>query len=344
MTSPTEATARFRQQKKLLEEGRFFKLICGAGNEDPEQVYKFCLVYTLAGAKSIDLSARKSIVETAIRAIDDAEKLAPEYGIQDFIRPYLTVSVGMKGDPHVRKARIDPEKCVKCDLCIPPCPTDAIPESLVIIEKRCIGCGACDAACPVDAIDYSHKELELEKTLRECVGAGAENIELHAAVGDHDQVIEEWKLVNEVLPGNFVSVCLDRGYLSNHELKRRIEAMLRHSEGRMIVQADGIPMSGGKGNDYNTTLQAIATADIVAKMKLGVHLLLSGGTNSKTMELAQLAGVPFSGASLGTHARKLVWDWVHDPKFPDRSVLEPAVRNARELVETCTRHDGKEAG
>ena len=32
----------------------------------------------------------------------------------------------------------------------------------------------------------------------------------------------------------------------------------------MIIQADGYPMSGGE-DDYNTTLQAVATADVINK-------------------------------------------------------------------------------
>ena len=56
---------------------------------------------------------------------------------------------------------------------------------------------------------------------------------------------------------------------------------------RMIVQADGIPMGGGD-DDYRTTLQAVACADIVDKFSLPVHILLSGGTNSKSIQLSEI--------------------------------------------------------
>ena len=321
-------------QRQILKRGQFFKLICGAGNEDAKEVYKLCLVYTLAGALGIDLSARLDVVQAAVRAIDDAAKSAKRFGLSSFVRPFLTVSVGMAGDPHVRKAIILPEHCTECNACIPVCPTDAIPKSLVIIESRCIGCGACAVACQDDAVGYSHKEIKMESVLRECVEAGAENIELHAAVIDHKPTLEEWKLVARVLPVGFISVCLDRGYLSNHELRKRLELMLEVAKGRMIVQADGIPMSGGK-DDFNTTLQAVATADIVAKMKLPVFILLSGGTNSKTIELSRACGVPYAGASLGTYARHLVYEFINDPRFPGDGLLEAAVERARGLVETC---------
>ncbi len=327
-------TGRFEQQRAILRDGRFFKLICGAGNEDPKEVYKLSLVYSLGGALGIDLSARADVVSSARRAIDDAERMAGAFGLSEWVRPFLTVSVGMPGDHHVRKATILGNKCTKCNACIPVCPTDAIPAGLVIIESRCIGCGACSVACQDDAIGYHHKEIEMERVLRDCVDAGAENIELHAAVVDHEPTLKEWEIVNRILPAGFVSVCLDRGYLSNHELRRRIELMLAIAPGRMIVQADGIPMSGGT-DDYNTTLQAIATADIVAKTKLPVHILLSGGTNSKTIELARSCGVPYAGVSIGTFARHLVYELINDPRFPDESVLRPAVERARKLVDTC---------
>ena len=325
---------RVEQQRQLLKAGRFFKLICGAGNEDAEEVYKLSLVYTLAGAAGIDPPARPEVVAAARQAVDDAERMAGSFGIDELLRPYLTVSVGMPGDPHVRKARILPEQCTECNACIPVCPTEAIPSSLVIIESRCIGCGACAVACQDEAVGYAHKAIEMESTLRACLAEGAENVELHASVRDHEPVLEEWALITRLLPQQFLSVCLDRRYLSNHELQARIERMLPSAEGRMIVQADGIPMSGG-ADDYNTTLQAIATADIIAKTKLPVYLLLSGGTNAKTAELARACGVPFAGVSIGTFARHLVYGFINQPAFPGEGLLEAAVERANALVATC---------
>ena len=330
-TLAPERSERALAQRDLLKRGAFFKLICGAGNEDAQEVYKLSLVYTLAGASGIDLSARAEVVAAAKRAIDDAQKLQPTFDTGEVLRPYLTVSVGMPGDPHVRKARILQEACTECNACIPVCPTDAIPASLTIIESRCIGCGACAVACQDDSIGYAHKEIEMERVLCECLEAGAENIELHASVRDHEPVLKEWELVTRLLPDGFVSVCLDRGYLSNHELRVRIERMLAHAEGRMIVQADGIPMSGSN-NTFNTTLQAVATADIVAKMGLPVYLLLSGGTNARTAELARQCGVPFAGVSVGTYARHLVYNEINQPAFPHDGLLEAAVARARALV------------
>ena len=325
---------RFNKQKNIMDSGGLFKMICAAGNEDANEVYKLCLVYTLAGAKAIDMAANLDVVKSAIKGVDEAESLLSNYNVKNYTRPYLTVSIGMPGDHHVRKAKIITDKCTECNACIPVCPTDAIPEILTIVESRCIGCGACGVACQEDAIGYSHKEIQIESTLKDCVDAGVENIELHAAVIDDDPVIYEWEIVNKIIPDGFNSVCLDRGYLSNHALKKRIEKMLDICPGRMIVQADGIPMSGGK-DDYRTTLQAIATADIVDKYNLPVYILLSGGTNSLTIELSKACKVPYAGVSIGTFARHLIFEEINHPDFPDPLILKEAVIKAQSLVNTC---------
>ncbi len=325
---------RFEEQKAIMRNGQLFKLICGAGNEDAEEVYKLCLVYTLAGANAIDMSANIDVVKAAIKGVNDAETLLNDYDLKSYIRPYLTVSIGMPGDHHVRKAKILDDNCTECDACIPVCPTDAIPDILKIIESRCIGCGACGVACQDDAIGYSHKEIEIESILKDCVSLGVENIELHAAVLDDGPVLKEWEIVNEINPFGFNSVCLDRGYLSNHGLKTRIKKMLEICPDRMIVQADGIPMAGGE-DDYRTTLQAVACADIVDKFSFPVFILLSGGTNSLSIELSKKCSVPYAGVSIGTYARHLVYEYINNPKFPDKTVLNNAVHTAKNLVDTC---------
>ena len=118
------------------------------------------------------------------------------------------------------------------------------------------------------------------------------------------------------------------------KLKKRIENMLDICPGRMIVQADGIPMSGGN-DDFRTTLQAVACADIVDKFALPVHILLSGGTNSQSIKLSQACSVPYAGVSIGTYARHLIYEFINNPKFPEKSVLDAAVNKAKLLVDTC---------
>jgi len=340
---------RFEQMQYLLDSSKYFKLVCGAGNEDAEEVKRLAVLYTLAGAKGMDVSANVNVVNACMEGIDIAFDIAKDFGINLNIRPFIMVSVGMPGDHHVRKSYIDLDICLRCDLCIPVCPTDAIPKELVVIRDKCIGCGNCSAICPrQDIIHYEHNNKELEVLLPECLAAGAEQIELHAAVADDESIMREWQLISNLNPEGHISMCLDRLHLSNFAFENRIEKAKEIAKDRLIIQSDGYPMSGGM-DDFNTTLQAIATADILNKrfnMKLRkskntliykkkneVDQLLSGGTNSLTAELANQTGVKFQGVSLGTFARKIVQEVVNNENFyNDISSIKRGYLIARELV------------
>jgi len=104
-----------------------------------------------------------------------------------------------------------------------------------------------------------------------------------------------------------------------------------------------------RGVDFNTTLQAIATADVLNKkfnMKLRkakniliykkkneVDQLLSGGTNSLTAVLADQTGVRFQGASLGTFARQIVKHIVNNDAFyNDIDLIKEGYLISKELV------------
>jgi len=307
------SSSRYDYYKSLLDSSSFFKLVCGAGNENAHEVKQLAFIYTLAGCKGFDVSASPEIVRACRDGIEAAKSYQNKVSVEIIEDPIITVSVGMPGDHHVRKAFII-DSCVSCNLCIPVCPTDAIPDSLVVKTDLCIGCGNCEAVCPpaANAIRYSHNARTLEKLLPECIEAGAESIELHAGVPDDTTTFAEWEVVNNACPDNFVSMCLDRYHLTNNHLVERICTAFDVSKERLIIQADGIPMSGGS-DDFNTTLQAVSIADIINKeikykhkKYKNLHVLISGGTNSFTGTLARQCSVPFSGITIGTHARKVV--------------------------------------
>ena len=297
---------RFSKYKELLSKSGFFKLVCGAGNEDIDEVKKLSYIYTLAGCKGFDVSANPQVVKACKEGIELAFSSKENFWSSELDPPFITVSVGMPGDHHVRKAFIDSESCVGCNLCIPVCPTDAIPSSLKIVDDLCIGCGNCEAACPpaASAIRYRHNAKELEYILPACIEAGAESIELHAGVPDDETTIKEWKVVCNSVPNGMVSMCLDRYHMTNVHLVERIKLAREIADDRLIIQADGIPMSGGQ-DDFNTTLQAVSIADIINKeLKLKdrkfrkLPILISGGTNTLTGQLARQCGVHFSGITI----------------------------------------------
>ena len=69
-------SARFLAQKDLFDTQGYFKLICGAGNEDLEEVRRLSMIYTLSGATGMDISATPSVVEACMDGIDRAYDLS----------------------------------------------------------------------------------------------------------------------------------------------------------------------------------------------------------------------------------------------------------------------------
>ena len=102
--------------KELLETKHCFKLVCGAGNEDIEEIKRLVYLYAVVGCCFFDLSANGDVILAAKEALDIAK-------VYD---AYLCVSVGIKNDPHVKKAVIDYDRCVNCGACEEICPEGAI--------------------------------------------------------------------------------------------------------------------------------------------------------------------------------------------------------------------------
>jgi len=311
--------------KDLLENKNFFKLVCGAGNEDADEIEKLVYVYAKAGCKVFDLSANIDIVKIAHKALAKAE-------VKD---AYICISVGIKGDPHTNKALIDQNICKKCDKCKKICPQNAILEDIhsnYVKSKKCIGCGKCLQSCQFGAISIYEKEINFEEILPPIIDTGIDCLEFHATIKNNFEVLEKWNLLNSIYDG-MMSICIDRSNLSNEELVQRIKKMTQKREPyTTIVQADGAPMSGGV-NDYRTTLQAVATAEIVLKENIPVYVTLSGGTNSKTAELAKLCGLNISGIAIGSFARKIIKEYVEDKNFWNDTLLQNgAIKKAKELI------------
>lgn len=305
--------------KDLLENRDCFKLVCGAGNEDANEVEKLVKLYYEAGCRFFDLSANCEIIDAAKRALG---------GFED---AYICVSVGIIGDPHIDKAVVDYDKCVSCYSCDSVCPQGAIKYAKVK-KYRCIGCGRCAKACPKNAISFIPEDKNLKEVLPKIVEKGIDCIELHAMGTDNDEVMSKWKDINACFDG-ILSLCTSRGKLSDEKFVERIKTLIKDRKPyTTIIQADGFPMSGGK-DDYKTTLQAVATSELVVNEKLPVYLLISGGTNNKTSELAKMCGICANGISIGSFARKAVKKYIDREDFLENShIFNSALEIAKDIV------------
>lgn len=309
--------------KNLLDEKRCFKLICGAGNENEDEVEKLVALYSAAGCRFFDLSAKENIIDAAVRGLDYSNIKDAE----------ICVSVGIKGDPHVSKAEIDFEKCIKCGHCEAVCPQKAIKYAKVK-KIKCIGCGKCSKVCPKNAVNYISENKNLSEIIPPLVQKGISCIEFHVIGEDDNEIEEKWNYLNENFDG-ILSISINRMKLSGERMVQRVKKMIENRKPyTTIIQADGFPMSGG-ADDYKSTLQAVATAELIRNEKLPVYVLLSGGTNSKSYELAKLCDIDVNGIAIGSFARNIVRKYIERDDFlTNKEIFNEALKIAENLVKS----------
>lgn len=312
--------------KDLFENKNCFKLVCGAGNEDSEEVEKLVTIYSKAGCNFFDICAKPEIVDAAKKGIKNS-------GI--YANRYICVSVGIEGDPHITKANIDLEKCTSCGACKTVCPHEAIEyiENFRIKKERCLGCGQCLKTCPQNAISTESQIIDYKEVLPKLIEKGIDCIEFHAITEDESDVDEKWEQINEIFDG-LLCISLDRSELGDRKLKERVARMIsKRKPYSTIIQADGIAMSGND-DEYGTTLQAVATAQLFQNSKLPVYIMMSGGTNTKSLELAKICGVKPHCIAIGSYARKIVKKYLTMPDLlENEEAMKEAVIIAKNLID-----------
>jgi len=312
--------------KDLFEAKKCFKLVCGAGNEDANEVEKLVTIYSLAGCNFFDLCAKPEIVDAAKQGLKNA-------GI--FKDRYLCVSVGIAGDPHITKAKIDSSKCISCGACKTTCQHNAVifDNKYTINEERCLGCSQCLKTCPCNAISMFSKIQDYKENLPNLIQKGIDCIEFHAISTDEKDVEEKWNEINKLFDG-MLCISIDRSELGDKKLLERVQRLIKNRQPyTTIVQADGVAMSGNN-DEYGTTLQAVATAQLFQNANLPVYIMMSGGTNTKSRELATKCGVIPHCNAVGSYARKIVKKYLEmDNLLENNSALEEAVKIAKSLID-----------
>lgn len=318
----------------LFEQKKCFKLVCGAGNEDADEVEKLVTIYSLAGCNFFDVCAKEEIVDAAKRGIQNSKI---------FQNRYICVSVGIEGDPHITKANIDKNLCNNCQICYINCPHDAINKSPIMINpERCIGCSQCVKLCKNNAISMVSKIIDYKNVLPKLIDKKIDCIEFHAISENNYEIESKWNEINNMFDG-ILSISLDRSLLGDKKLIERVKNMIKNrTPYSTIIQADGIAMSGND-DELSTTLQAVATAQLFQNANLPIYIMMSGGTNSQSTELAKKCSVYPHCIAVGSYARKIVKKYLLcDNILSDKSLLNEAVQNAKHLINSTLRYMGND--
>ena len=290
-----------------LESKKCFKLVLGANNSDYEEIFKLAMVYSSIGCRFFDIEASTDALNSLIKGIEHSKIKR-----QDI---FICISVGVNQDPHLTKYKIDPKKCKNCLKCKDLCLQDAIyfDKTTKINEKNCIGCSKCynETKCPAL---ISYQKTRDWKEFLPSLFDKVDCIEFHIITDDIEEIDKKWDYLCSNYNG-LLSICCDRSYFGDRKIIGQLKKMIKKAERKVIIQADGAPMSGGC-NDYKTTLQTIAFVDLINKSDIeNAFVIMSGGTNSKTMELARLLDVKNNGAAFGSYARKIVKQYLNSSNY-----------------------------
>jgi heterodisulfide reductase subunit A len=88
----------------------------------------------------------KDVRETVLESMSTASKVLAFIGKGEY-----------SASPKI--ATVSPQRCTRCELCIPKCPMEAlslVDSAIQVHPISCIGCGICVVECPHDAIDLKH--------------------------------------------------------------------------------------------------------------------------------------------------------------------------------------------
>ncbi|MFW6358512.1 MAG: circadian clock protein LdpA [Chroococcales cyanobacterium] len=335
-----------------LENGRWFKLICGASYQHLPAVRSLSLAYALAGADCIDVAAEAAVVATAqegLAVAKDLQESAIAQGFSPQARPWLMVSLNDGEDPHFRKAQFDPYLCPSdCPRpCEAVCPADAIDVSGVK-RDRCYGCGRCLPVCPLQLITTESHQLPPETVAEQLKPYPIDAIELHTQVGREQEFQKLWRALQPIIPQLKILAisCPDAPNLIDY--LQTLYQIITPLPCPLIWQTDGRPMSGDLG--AGTTRASVKLAQKVLNANLPGYVQLAGGTNQYTVEKlkeAQLLNSPLTpsqrtvaGIAYGSFARSQLSSFLEmlEHSHPiqhleeDQQLLWEAVAQADSLV------------
>lgn len=311
-----------------LTNGCWFKLICGASFQHLPTVRSLALIYTLAGADCIDVSADPAVIIAVQEALQVATSLVPDAQMRGFDYkgnlPFLMVSLNDGEDPHFRKAEFNytecPQNCPRP--CEKICPAQAIifdrtQDNFSGVEsQKCYGCGRCLPICPYDII-YTNSYISTPAAIAPLVIlTGVDAVEIHTQVGRLAEFQQLWQVISPwTTQLKLLAIsCPDGEGLV--EYLQSIYDLISPQCQQIIWQTDGRPMSGDIGD--GTTLATVKLGQKVLAANLPGYVQLAGGTNRYTVAKLKAMGLLNSanqaeknqhciaGVAYGSYARVLI--------------------------------------
>jgi Fe-S-cluster-containing hydrogenase component 2 len=307
-----------------LQDGSWFKLICGASFQHLPAIRTLALVYALAGADCIDVAADSAVVYAARSGIEAAQAWLKTSGSETIPQVWLMASLNDGEDPHFRKAVFEPQHCpTDCPQpCVSICPAQAIafsPAQSGVMEERCYGCGRCLPICPVGHIE-TRSQPATPASIQPLVKQGLINaLELHTQVGHEAEFQHLWQQIHPMLPHlEILSVsCSEDEHVL--EYLNFLYSLMKPLPCPLIWQTDGRPMSGDIGD--GATRATIKYGERVLRSPLPGLVQLAGGTNRHTVPKLKERGLLkhaflesaqeqswISGIAYGSYARALLND------------------------------------
>jgi len=276
-----------------LQQGNWFKLICGASYQHLPAVRNLTLAYTLAGADCIDVAADPAVIAATQEALLVAQSLRYNAQKRGFAftgnLPLLMVSLNDGEDPHFRKAEFNSQDCPRdCSRpCEKICPAQAIlfnntkDDFSGVIAEKCYGCGRCIPICPYGTIYTKSYESTPGEIVPLIMSTGIAAVEIHTQVG---RLAEFQRLWNAMTPWadqlKLVAIsCNDGEGLINY-LKAIYDLIIPRPQ-FLIWQTDGRSMSGDIGD--GTTIATVKLGQKVLAANLPGYVQLAGGTNNYTV-------------------------------------------------------------
>ena len=276
-----------------LQQGNWFKLICGASYQHLPAVRNLTLSYTLAGADCIDVAADPAVIAATQEALLVAQSLRYNAQKRGFAftgnLPLLMVSLNDGEDPHFRKAEFNSQDCPRdCSRpCEKICPAQAIlfnntkDDFSGVIAEKCYGCGRCLPVCPYGIIYTKSSVSTPGEIVPFIISTGIEAVEIHTQVG---RLAEFQRLWVAMAPWadklKLVAISCNDGEGLIDYLKAIYNLIVPRPQ-FLIWQTYGRSMSGDIGD--GTTIATVKLGQKVLAANLPGYVQLAGGTNSYTV-------------------------------------------------------------